>query len=267
MGRLILFGVLFLIFTLIKLAIKGTEVAKEAGGQAYEAVFGEEKYQNKKAHKVEESTPHGIIGMLTKIAKSDGFINDTEAMIIQATIDQIVDMVPNIAKESYRQSLLKTHRDALGDRSFDSYLTLIDRNDSELLSTIVRQLIGLSIIGGMNSTKKSYILKAANYFMIDRSSVEGWISAAAREAEKEARHNNEKKYSSSYDPYKVLGVDRGESFEAIKKRYRELARKFHPDTIRAQGLDAEFINFAKNKMQEINNAFSMIKEDHGIAAA
>lgn len=54
------------------------------------------------------------------------------------------------------------------------------------------------------------------------------------------------------DPYKVLGVSPNASEEEIKKAYRELAKKYHPD--RNPG-DEE----AARKMNEINAAYDQIK--------
>jgi len=54
------------------------------------------------------------------------------------------------------------------------------------------------------------------------------------------------------DPYKVLGVSRDASDEEIKRAYRALAKKYHPDLNPG---DAE----AARKMQEVNAAYDQIK--------
>lgn len=57
------------------------------------------------------------------------------------------------------------------------------------------------------------------------------------------------------DPYKTLGVSADASDEEIKKAYRELARKYHPDKYR----DSDLADLASEKMKEINAAYEEIK--------
>jgi len=40
-----------------------------------------------------------------------------------------------------------------------------------------------------------------------------------------------------FDPYRVLNLDRSASDEEVKKRYRELLIKLHPDTAGVRGTD------------------------------
>ena len=54
------------------------------------------------------------------------------------------------------------------------------------------------------------------------------------------------------DPYKVLGVSRDASDEDIKRAYRRLAKKYHPDLNPG---DQE----AARRMQEVNAAYEQIK--------
>lgn len=54
------------------------------------------------------------------------------------------------------------------------------------------------------------------------------------------------------DPYVVLGVDRNASQDEIKKAYRALAKKYHPD---ANPNNPE----AAEKMKEINAAYDQIQ--------
>lgn len=59
------------------------------------------------------------------------------------------------------------------------------------------------------------------------------------------------------DPYKVLGVSRNASDEEIKKAYRELARKYHPDNY----VNNPLADLAQEKMKEINEAYDQIQKE------
>ena len=56
------------------------------------------------------------------------------------------------------------------------------------------------------------------------------------------------------DYYKALGVSRDASGDEIKKAFRNLARKYHPDKVQGDGKEA-----AEKKFKEINEAYEVLK--------
>lgn len=59
------------------------------------------------------------------------------------------------------------------------------------------------------------------------------------------------------DPYKVLGVSRDSTDDEIKKAYRDLARKYHPDNYANNPL----ADLVEEKMKEINEAYDQIQKE------
>jgi DnaJ-class molecular chaperone len=57
------------------------------------------------------------------------------------------------------------------------------------------------------------------------------------------------------DPYRILGLDRSASDEEVKKRYRALAHKLHPDTSGEKGTECFF--------QMVQIAYEVIKRERG----
>jgi DnaJ like chaperone protein len=58
------------------------------------------------------------------------------------------------------------------------------------------------------------------------------------------------------DPYEILGLRRGASMEEVRKAYRELAAKYHPDKV--SHLGEEFRALAEQRFKEINEAYQAI---------
>jgi len=58
---------------------------------------------------------------------------------------------------------------------------------------------------------------------------------------------------SKRDYYEVLGVDRDASKQDIRRAYRRLARKYHPDVNKEEGAEAKFI--------EANEAYEVLSDD------
>ena len=58
------------------------------------------------------------------------------------------------------------------------------------------------------------------------------------------------------DPYRTLGVSPDASDDEVKKAYRELARKYHPDNYHNNPL----ADLAQEKMKDINEAYDTIQK-------
>ena len=61
--------------------------------------------------------------------------------------------------------------------------------------------------------------------------------------------------------YKILEIDPSASEDEIKKAYRKMAVKFHPDKVSYLG--EEFKNKANEKFQKINEAYEALKKEKG----
>jgi DnaJ like chaperone protein len=68
------------------------------------------------------------------------------------------------------------------------------------------------------------------------------------------------KNTNSY--YTILEIDPAATDQELKKAYRSMARRFHPDKV--QHLGPEFQKMAEDKFKAINEAYQQIKTERGI---
>ncbi|RKD31966.1 J domain-containing protein [Thermohalobacter berrensis] len=62
------------------------------------------------------------------------------------------------------------------------------------------------------------------------------------------------------NPYEVLGVREGASEEEIRRAYRRLIKKYHPD----QYANNPLADLAEEKMREINEAYDYLMKNKGV---
>ncbi len=80
----------------------------------------------------------------------------------------------------------------------------------------------------------------------------------------EAKYKYGQQYSSTPSPnnvaqyYATLGLEKGADMDEIKKAYRKLSMKYHPDKVRHLG--DEFQKISETKMKEINAAYEYFKK-------
>ena len=78
------------------------------------------------------------------------------------------------------------------------------------------------------------------------------------------QHGQRSGYTPAFDItdkyYKILESNKNDSFETIKKNYRRLIKKYHYDTIISKNPTQEEIKEAEKKTQELNEAYTKIKE-------
>ena len=62
--------------------------------------------------------------------------------------------------------------------------------------------------------------------------------------------------------YKILETDKSSSNDELKRAYRKMVKKYHPDKL--QGLGEEHLKGANEKFQSIQEAYDRVKKEKGM---
>jgi DnaJ like chaperone protein len=100
--------------------------------------------------------------------------------------------------------------------------------------------------------------RVQKYYQSDRHNTHGDNSYKNAGGQNNSRSNAQAWNSSVlWDPYKVLEIDRGASQDDIKRAYRKLAGKYHPDKV--EHLGDEFKVLAEKRFKEVQQAYHELK--------
>jgi DnaJ like chaperone protein len=70
-------------------------------------------------------------------------------------------------------------------------------------------------------------------------------------------------YRDEHADYHVLGIEKSATDDEVKKAYRQMAIRYHPDKVSHMG--EEYLKGAKEKFQKVQEAYESIKKTRGLA--
>ena len=198
-----------------------------------------------------------FIALVAKVAKADGRVDELEAQLVGIMFDDISKIFPD--KEKTR-NILKEIFNEEKERSDDTKEIAETLNRLLGYSQLKRKqymefLIQLAFVGnGISSDEDRVLSIIIDALNITSADYDAMISRF------ETMLQNRQQTMSIEEANEILGVKIGDDMSSVKKVYRRQVRKYHPDLIESQDKDAAYIEESTAKMQELNQAYDIIKE-------
>ena len=216
-------------------------------GYAYGSMNTEPKVENfgsSSRRGYSPKTRHGdfvisVLVLLAKVMKADGKLLKSELDYVKNFLIQQFGVLQ--AKE-----LMMVFKDIL-DQEYPlrDVCRQIQRSmDHPSRLELIHILYGLSASDGDVHEKEVQVIQAiANYLNINKNDYESIKATFAKD---------------EGAPYRILEIDETASEEEVKKAFRKMANKYHPDKV--SHLGKEMQDLAEEKFKAVNDAYQQIKE-------
>ncbi len=199
----------------------------------------------------------------TKSAQSGDF--EVSLLLLSATVIKADGNVDPRELKYVQKYFTRMYGQERANRAFKLFKVFIKNNDYSLLEvcTQIRQnlqhssrlqlihyLFGIaSADGSVNQSEVSKIKTIAGYLYVNEYDFESIKAMFYKE------------YRTSYNPYKVLEIDRSATDNEVKKAYRKMVKKYHPDKL--QYLGKEHLKGAEEKFLQVQKAYEQIQKERG----
>ena len=204
-----------------------------------------------------------LIALMAKVAKADGKVCELEAELLKHTFNDISSHFQN--NEEIREKLKVLYKKE--KESFENTLDICQRLygltkfDYLKRAKIMEYLLNLAFIDKeFSATERMIVEDISNALKIKTQDFENMINTF------EAFYSNQASSNAlSLDKaYEILESNSNDDAGVLKKNYRKLVKQHHPDIMSGRGESQNIIDEATKKLQEINEAYELVKKDRGI---
>lgn len=201
-----------------------------------------------------------FVALMAKVAKADGKIDTLEAELIGNTFTDIAAAFhdPQSVREELKAIFNHEKEQRYNVDAIALRLQHATAMHPQQRLSMFAFLVNLAFIdGNLSRSEENVLTKIAAYLKLSASQVDAVMARFAN------LYRSGPTHKSLEEAYRLLGAQPDEPFESVKKKYRALVKKYHPDLMKAKGADEAYIADATRKMQEINAAYETIKAQKG----
>lgn len=205
--------------------------------------------------------------VMGKLAKADGRVSESE---IQQARDVMTRMGLNEVQRLEAMRLFNEGKTPEYDIMplLDELHEVIGRRSTLSQLFLEVQLQAAYSDGSLSASERriiQLICKALNINKLQFELIHQRIRAQAHYSRQGGRSSSRARGPSIEHSYQVLGVDQKASDAELKKAYRRLMSQHHPDKLVARGLPEEMMSIAKEKTQEIQQAYETVKSQRKLS--
>ena len=204
-----------------------------------------------------------LVALMAKVSKADGKVCELEAEVLKHTFNDISSHFEN--HEEIRGKLKTLYENE--KHSFDNLIDIcnklynLTKHEYHKRVKIMEYLLNLAFIDkDFSPTEKMITEDIANALKIKIEDFNNLINTFEAFYVQQASN----KAISLEKAYEILESNPSDDAATLKKNYRSLVKKHHPDIISGQGATQNIIDEATKKLQEINEAYELIKKDKGL---
>lgn len=198
------------------------------------------------------------------IAKADGHVTEQEIQMAKVIMTQM-----HLNDERKAEAIEFYNRGKQPEFDMDHTLSSFKqtchghRNLMQMFLEI--QIAAAFADGGIQSSEKQILENISRVLGFNQIQLNFLINSY--QAQQRFHQSGQQAYNQKdrlADAYEVLGVTTTTTDKDTKKAYRKLMSQHHPDKLVAKGLPEDMMTVAKEKSQEIQAAWELIRKDRGI---
>ena len=212
--------------------------------------------------------------MLAKLAQADGAVTREEIEVV----DTFIALELGLSSEQKLLALQTFRKAKSSSGTFEYYAKhyyQLFRRNRVMLENMLDLLLAVSSSDKNHCFKEERLLRAAvEIFRLSEEDYNQIKRFHKRNHQTKDTNTKQKAKSKSYwkkpagesqkessltQAYNTLGCKPGDNWKAIKKKYRKLVLKYHPDRQISRGVPPELVKVAERKFRQIQEAYEAVE--------